>query len=128
MDFILYQTTSTNRPGLKLLFALLIALDWDSFFLCLQGSDTEEIMRPGKVQLAAYNCVHNKRMADRVWPTSTVNPQWYTSDSALWHCVVTGSPRDRKALKGQQTWAQPLGWPLSHQVCWVVSEMFMGVS
>ena len=40
--------------------------------------------------------------------------------------VMTGSPRDRKALKGQQTWAQPLGWPLSHQVCWVVSEMVQG--
>ena len=53
--------------------------------LCLQGSNTEEIMRPGKVQLAAYNCVHNKRMADRDQPTSTVNPQQYTSDSALWH-------------------------------------------
>ena len=40
---------------------------------------------------------------------------------------MTGSPRDGKALKGQQTWAQPLGWPLSHQVCWVVSEMYRGV-
>src|SRR5260221_6563893 len=53
--------------------------------LCLQGSDAEEIMRPSKVQLAAYNCVHNKRMADRDRPMSTVNPQQYTSDSALWH-------------------------------------------
>src|SRR5260221_5630339 len=32
---------------------------------------------PAKWQLAAYNRVHNKRMADRDWPTSTVNPQWY---------------------------------------------------
>src|SRR5258708_14782292 len=40
--------------------------------------------------------------------------------------VMTGSPRDGKALKGQQTWAQPLGWPLSHWVCWVVSEMVQG--
>ena len=40
--------------------------------------------------------------------------------------VTTGSPRDGKALRGQQTWAQPLGWPLSHQVCWVVSEMVWG--
>src|SRR5260221_14529384 len=36
---------------------------------------------------------------------------------------MTGSPGDGKALRGQQTWAQPLGWPLSHQVCWVVSEL-----
>src|SRR5258707_15618517 len=36
---------------------------------------------------------------------------------ALNSCVMTGSPRDRKALKG---------WPLSHQVCWVVSEMVWG--
>src|SRR5258708_36504868 len=28
--------------------------------------------------------------------------------------VMIGSPRDGKALKGWQTWAQPLGWPLSH--------------
>src|SRR5258707_14415360 len=41
-------------------------------------------------------------------------------------CVMTGSPGDRKALRGQQTWAQPLGWPLSHWVCWVVSEMVRG--
>src|SRR5258706_12926780 len=40
--------------------------------------------------------------------------------------VMTSSPRDGKALKGRQTWAQPLGWPLSHQVCWVVSEMVQG--
>src|SRR5260221_6113113 len=40
--------------------------------------------------------------------------------------VMTSSPGDRKALKGQQTWAQPLGWPLSHRVCWVVSEMVQG--
>src|SRR5258706_11754472 len=40
--------------------------------------------------------------------------------------VMTGSPRDRKALKGQQTWAQPLSWPLSHRVCWVVSVMVWG--
>ena len=32
---------------------------------------------PAKWQLAAYNCVHNKRMADGDRPTSTVNPQWY---------------------------------------------------
>src|SRR6266481_5556860 len=32
---------------------------------------------PAKWQLAAYNCVHNKRMADRDRPTSTVNPQRY---------------------------------------------------
>src|SRR5258705_11818961 len=31
MDFIPYQTTSANRPGLKLLFAPLVALDQDSF-------------------------------------------------------------------------------------------------
>src|SRR5258708_17299543 len=41
-------------------------------------------------------------------------------------CVTTSSPGDRKALRGWQTWAQPLGWPLSHQVCWVVSEMGWG--
>src|SRR5258708_16584461 len=41
-------------------------------------------------------------------------------------CVMTGSPGDRKALRGWQTWAQPLGWPLSHWVCWVVSEMVQG--
>src|SRR5258707_9655256 len=40
--------------------------------------------------------------------------------------VTTSSPRDRKALRGWQTWAQPLGWPLSHWVCWVVSEMVQG--
>src|SRR5258708_37576471 len=40
--------------------------------------------------------------------------------------VMTGSPGDRKALRGWQTWAQPLGWPLSHWVCWVVSEMVWG--
>src|SRR5258707_1565357 len=40
--------------------------------------------------------------------------------------VTTGSPRDGKALRGRQTWAQPLGWPLSHRVCWVVSEMVRG--
>src|SRR5260221_14500184 len=40
--------------------------------------------------------------------------------------VMTSSPGDGKALKGQQTWAQPLGWPLSHQGCWVVSEMVQG--
>src|SRR5260221_10188073 len=40
--------------------------------------------------------------------------------------VMIGSPGDGKALKGWQTWAQPLGWPLSHQVCWVVSEMEWG--
>src|SRR5258708_38742708 len=40
--------------------------------------------------------------------------------------VMTGSPRDRKALRGWQTWAQPLGWPLSHRVCWVVSELVWG--
>src|SRR5260221_4995018 len=32
---------------------------------------------PAKWQLAAYNHVHNKRMADGDWPTSTVNPQRY---------------------------------------------------
>src|SRR6266404_5800271 len=32
---------------------------------------------PAKWQLAAYNRVHNKRMADGDWPTSTVNPQRY---------------------------------------------------
>src|SRR5258706_11507599 len=32
---------------------------------------------PAKWQLAAYNCVHNNRMADRDWPMSTVNPQQY---------------------------------------------------
>src|SRR5258708_21991270 len=46
------------------------------------------------------------------------------------HCeysiVMTGSPVDGKALRGQQTWAQPLGWPLSHRVCWVVSEIVQG--
>src|SRR5258708_24686105 len=41
--------------------------------------------------------------------------------------VMTSSPRDRKALRGQQTWAQPLGWPLSHWFCWVVSEMVCGL-
>src|SRR5258705_324378 len=41
----------------------------------------------------------------------------------LCNSVMTSSPGDRKALRGQQTWAQPLGWPLSHWVCWVVSEM-----
>ena len=40
--------------------------------------------------------------------------------------VMTSSPGDGKALKGQQTRAQPLGWLLSHQVCWVVSEMVQG--
>src|SRR5258708_22321857 len=40
--------------------------------------------------------------------------------------VMTGSPGDGKALRGWQTWAQPLGWPLSHRVCWVVSEMVRG--
>src|SRR5260221_707998 len=40
--------------------------------------------------------------------------------------VTTGSPGDGKALRGQQTWAQPLGWPLSHRVCWVVSELVRG--
>src|SRR5260221_1175063 len=40
--------------------------------------------------------------------------------------VMTGSPRDGKAPRGWQTWAQPLGWPLSHLVCWVVSEMVWG--
>ncbi len=39
---------------------------------------------------------------------------------------MIGSPRDRKTLKGQQTWAQPLGWPLSHWVCWVVSKVVWG--
>src|SRR5258706_7026325 len=29
--------------------------------------------------------------------------------------VTTSSPRDGKALRGWQTWAQPLGWPLSHR-------------
>src|SRR5260221_10938837 len=29
-------------------------------------------------------------------------------------CVMTGSPRDGKALKGQQTWAQPLGCVTCH--------------
>src|SRR5258708_15311791 len=43
----------------------------------------------------------------------------------LW-AVMTGSPGDRKALRGWQTWAQPLGWPLSHWVCWVVSELVQG--
>src|SRR5258707_3431647 len=44
------------------------------------------------------------------------------------HCIIvtTGSPGDGKALRGRQTWAQPLGWPLSHRVCWVVSEMVQG--
>ena len=42
------------------------------------------------------------------------------------HIVMTSSPGDGKALRGQQTWAQPLGWPLSHWVCWVVSEMVQG--
>src|SRR5258708_26781930 len=32
---------------------------------------------PAKWQLAAYNRVHNKRMADGDRPTSTVNPQRY---------------------------------------------------
>src|SRR5258706_15267102 len=32
---------------------------------------------PAKWQLAAYNRVHNKRMADGDRPTSTVNPQQY---------------------------------------------------
>src|SRR5258708_30792668 len=40
--------------------------------------------------------------------------------------VTTGSPGDGKALRGRQTWAQPLGWPLSHRVCWVVSELVQG--
>src|SRR5258706_15323675 len=40
--------------------------------------------------------------------------------------VTTSSPGDGKALRGRQTWAQPLGWPLSHWVCWVVSEMVWG--
>src|SRR5258708_35008250 len=40
--------------------------------------------------------------------------------------VMTSSPGDGKALRGRQTWAQPLGWPLSHQVCWVVSELVWG--
>src|SRR5258706_7228506 len=30
----------------------------------------------------------------------------------LCNSVMTSSPGDRKALRGQQTWAQPLGWPL----------------
>src|SRR5258705_1622937 len=47
-------------------------------------------------------------------------------ESAHFLFVMTGSPRDGKALRGQQTWAQPLGWPLSHRVCWVVSELVPG--
>ncbi len=43
------------------------------------------------------------------------------------YSVTTGSPGDGKALRGQQTWAQPLGWPLSHQVYWDVSEFYRGV-
>src|SRR6266436_10183335 len=74
-NFIGSVSGKTVSWGLKLL----------CYPLCLQGSDTEEIMRPGKVQLAVYNHVHNKRMADRDWPMSTVNPQQYTSDLALWH-------------------------------------------
>src|SRR5258707_11386057 len=52
-------------------------------------------------------------------PPGVVHMRWKPS-------VMTGSPGDGKALRGQQTWAQPLGWPLSHQVCWVVSEMVQG--
>ena len=37
-------------------------------------------------------------------------------------------PQRQGGLTGQQSWAQPLGWPLSHQVCERVSESFMGVS
>ena len=52
------------------------------------------------------------------------------SSKILLHVIESGvmisSPGDGKALKGQQTWAQPLGWPLSHWVCWVVSEMEQG--
>ena len=40
--------------------------------------------------------------------------------------VTISSPGDGKALKGWQTWAQPLGWPLSHWVCWVVSKVVQG--
>src|SRR5258708_12467418 len=40
--------------------------------------------------------------------------------------VTTSSPRDGKALRGRQTWAQPLGCPLSHRVSCVVSELLLG--
>src|SRR6266436_9433119 len=54
--------------------------------------------------------------------------QWYLTSATLSPevLVTTGSPGDGKALRGRQTWAQPLGWPLSHWVCWVVSEMVQG--
>ena len=69
-------------------------------------------MRPSKVQLAAYNCVHNKRMADRVQPTSMGNPQQYTSDPALRH---RQSGTEYKNLSYLQ---RRMNWGTSHtQVC-----------
>ncbi len=38
--------------------------------------------------------------------------------------VMIGSPRDKEG----QTWAQPLGWPLSHQVCMISHNGWTGVS
>ena len=37
-------------------------------------------------------------------------------------------PQRQGGLTGQQSWAQPLGWPLSHQVCWECLKVQTGVS
>ncbi len=57
-------------------------------------------MRPSKVQLAAYNHVHNKRVADRVQPMSTGNPQQYMSDLALEHRQSGSEYKTHPTCKG----------------------------
>src|SRR5260221_12077143 len=60
-------------------------------------------------------------------PLFVFGMSWTVVDKWVQYDFVTiGSPGDGIALKGWQTWAQPLGWPLSHWVCWVVSKMVQG--
>src|SRR5258707_14831983 len=66
--------------------------------------------------------------AEESQPLANMVPAQYHNfrDVFSKEAVMTSSPGDGKALRGWQTWAQPLGWPLSHWVCWVVSEMVWG--